>query len=113
MMNNYSKFYFLKKFNIIGKEITITVTTSNGQLANNLRVSSSINVNELMKKIEDLTGESMKNKILMSGSTELIENKSLEQYNIEDGANLKTIEKANKGNVLIVHQDQRFGYFYN
>ena len=63
-------------------------------------VSSSDNLNVLIKKIEELTGESMKNKILMSGSTELIENKSLEQYNIEDGANLKIIENANKGNVL-------------
>ena len=63
-------------------------------------VSSSDNSNVLIKKIEEITGESMKNKILMSGSTELIENKSLEQYNIEDGANLKIIESANKGNVL-------------
>ena len=63
-------------------------------------VSTSDNLDVLIKKIEELTGESMKNKILMSGSTELIENKSLEQYNIEDGANLKIIENTNKGNVL-------------
>ena len=72
---------------------------SNGQTFS-VTVSSSDNLNVLIKKIEELTGESMKNKILMSGSTELIENKSLEQYNIEDGANLKIIENANKGNVL-------------
>ena len=72
---------------------------SNGQTFS-VTVSSSDNLKDLIKKIEELTGESMKNKILMSGSTELIENKSLEQYNIEDGANLKIIENANKGNVL-------------
>ena len=79
--------------------MTITVTMSNGQTFS-VTVSSSDNLKDLIKKIEELTGESMKNKILMSGSTELIENKSLEQYNIEDGANLKIIENANKGNVL-------------
>ena len=72
---------------------------SNGQTFS-VTVSSSDNLNVLIKKIEELTGISMKNKILMSGSTELIENKSLEQYNIEDGATIKIIENANKGNVL-------------
>ena len=104
-------FASFKNFNITGKEITITVTTSNSQTFT-LTVSSSDNLNELIKKIEDLTGESMEDKILMSGSTELIEDKSLEQYNIEDGANLKIVENANKGKAVALHRNKRFSNVY-
>ena len=108
---NLENFASFKKFNIIGKEITITITTLNSQTIS-VTILSSANLNELIKKIEELTGESMKNKILMSGSTKLIENKRLEQYNIKDGANLKIIENANKGNIFNLYHNHRLSDFY-
>ena len=108
---NLVDFTSFEKFNIIGKEITITITTLNSQTIS-VTILSSANLNELIKKIEELTGESMKNKILMSGSTKLIENKRLEQYNIEDGANLNIIENANNGNIFDLYHNHRLSDFY-
>ena len=108
---NLVDFTSFKKFNVIGKEITITITTLNSQTIS-VTILSSANLNELVKKIEELTGESMKNKILISGSTKLIENKRLEQYNIKDGANLKIIENANKGSIFTLYHNQSLSDFY-
>ena len=65
-----------------------------------LSVSSLETLIELRKKIEEISGESLDNQILMSGSIELIGSKNLKQLNIEDGANI-TIKPNNiKGTFL-------------
>ena len=86
-------------FNVIGEEITITVTMPGGERLS-LSVSSSDTLIELRKKIEELSGKSLDNQILMSGSIELIGSNNLEQLNIEDGAKI-TIKPNNiKGTFL-------------
>ena len=57
-----------------------------------LTVLSSDNPSEVRKKIEEKTGESLDNKILMSGSSKLTENKSLSYSNIQNGAEIKVME---------------------
>ena len=86
-------------FNVIGEEITITVTMPGGERLS-LSVTSLDTLIELRKKIEELSGKSLNNQILMSGSIELIGSKNLKQLNIEDGASL-TIKTNNiKGTFL-------------
>ena len=57
-----------------------------------LTVLSSDNPSEVRKKIEEKTGESLDNKILMSGSSKLTENKSLSYSNIQNGSEIKVMD---------------------
>ena len=63
-----------------------------------LTVLSSDNPSEVRKKIEEKTGESLHNKILMSGSVKLSENKSLSYSNIQNGSEIKVTESNMKEN---------------
>ena len=99
--------FTIKNVNVIGEEITIAVTMPDGERLS-LSVTSLDTLIELRKKIEELSGESLDNKVLMSGSTELIGSKNLKELNIEDGANI-TIKTSNiKGTfICLFYSDQR------
>ena len=99
--------FTIKNVNVIGEEITITVTMPDGERLS-LSVTSLDTLIELRKKIEEQIGESLDNKILMSGSTELMGSKNLKELNIEDGANITIKTSKIKGTFLcLFYSDQR------
>ena len=89
--------FFLKSnYGYLGNEIAINTIMPNGRKLI-LTILPSTNLDVVRTMIEGLTGVSLLNKKLVSGSKELHQYKSLKGSNIKDGAELRIIDVVTKG----------------